>query len=371
MNQTRNKLPSNDPSSYCRFCFSDSNLVPLFPSGEPPRHILLDLITDLVGIQIDNGADTSCSICWRCAVALEDFQLFRQRSCEHDAIVRENLVPFGGQGKFEEREYVSSSFETPEETQQDNDTSLLRFVQSLNHSNEYAENSTNAHNDINRTSLEHEFICPLCYVSYRFHTNLQKHFEKHHPELVTGATITPANNPNQRKRTSLGQLRAYQNPPPLPPSSQATSDNLFKCSYCPKSFKHGPSLHFHLKSHYDMLPFVCEFCDARFINEKGKHIHKGRYHYENGVRKPAPPRETFECKECNRSFVHRKYLWQHIRYKHPERCLPDGSDPTLVMLPPTEMPNHEETFENHADDEPLLEIKSEIDDSDSYCPLWD
>ncbi|KAL9699223.1 hypothetical protein quinque_002664 [Culex quinquefasciatus] len=486
-------LPSDNPATYCRLCFVEKNLIPLFP--EPDRdgskHSLMHQISQCIGIQIEPEMDGSCSICWRCAVVLEDFQLLRQRSLDHDAIIRNSrkghafeIVPVKEEhdepglmfvdqfeptatssswvNGIEKGVEVAAAFNNQNSDSNDicyegvtnNDVptchsgpehllveqiSLLIGIQigpakdgcssicwrcavaledfqllrqrSLDHDAIIRNNrKANAFEiiAIKNEPVESEvllvdpaavqlelmekpdmarFKCEHCPRFFKYRRSLKEHVEVVHllvydsdrevsgderdsesgsdePPILGGVEYVGEEILPVEIKTEIEDVQFQE-------YIQSTSDNLFKCSYCPKSFKHGPSLHFHLKSHYDMLPFVCEFCDARFINEKGKHIHKGRYHYENGVRKPAPPRETFECKECNRNFVHRKYLWQHIRYKHPERCLPDGSDPTLVMLPPTEMPNHEETFENHADDEPLLEIKSEIDDSDSYFPLWD
>lgn len=50
----------------------------------------MEQISLLIGIQIGPAKDGFSSICWRCAVALEDFQLLRQRSLDHDAIIRNN-----------------------------------------------------------------------------------------------------------------------------------------------------------------------------------------------------------------------------------------------------------------------------------------
>lgn len=50
----------------------------------------MEQISLLIGIQIGPAKDGCSSICWRCAVALEDFQLLRQRSLDHDAIIRNN-----------------------------------------------------------------------------------------------------------------------------------------------------------------------------------------------------------------------------------------------------------------------------------------
>ncbi|XP_038108505.1 uncharacterized protein LOC6031644 isoform X3 [Culex quinquefasciatus] len=82
--------PSDDPSSYCRLCFSIAQ--PLRPIFAGPEDIdgggLVELISNCTNIRLCARTDFPSSICYECTQKLDDIQRFRQLCETLDTVVR-------------------------------------------------------------------------------------------------------------------------------------------------------------------------------------------------------------------------------------------------------------------------------------------
>lgn len=402
-------VPSDNPNEYCRLCFSDRNLVQLFPSDDQPRQFLLDQISQCTGIRIEEFEDYPRSICWRCAVTLEDFQLFRQRSLAHDVIIRKKYSASTVNVTEGNTNWIIS-IPAPDappndgEEVEENDKSLIEPMESVDSdsSSRYGGFSSTKMNELNKGESQsteksttcylckHDFVsrqclyahfkeqhsdrgrphkCDLCQASFKRRSHLEDHVSSHTGE--TRYTCKDCGGKYARPKSLMRHRRLAHSTMPLTIKTVnkpgVTSNGEFQCLYCPKSFKHRPSLNFHVKSHYDILPHVCEFCDARFANAKGLLVHKGKYH-PSDVYRPVPPsakepQKLIQCTLCPRYFEQRRYLTQHMKFIHPN-C----SEETIESVGDTRMTEqHSGTQETDGlnqvedDTEPVV-IKFEVEE---------
>lgn len=363
--------PSNNPSTYCRLCFmiGDRNLVALFPVDSEPRHFLIEQILEFTGIQIKPRDDAYGHICWRCAVTLEDFQLFRQRSLEHDAVIRTTILS-------EIEDANDTNLLVPmvnnDDVVADNHSELLGVCQKDELSQNIAsvtENDQPQNVILAASSGENDgyfksdssepskaepaaknFTCHICKTEFGSQQAMFAHFKEQHSDRGRPhkCTLCPAafkrkGHLEDHVSSHLGEMRyvckdcgaKYAKSKSLlrhrklyhqsslkktvrhPMSSPENS--RFICLYCPKAFKHRPSLNFHVKSHYEMLPYVCDICDARFAYEQGMLVHKGKYHPQNPADKffgEKGLKNMAKCDYCPRYFSKNCYLLAHVREMH-------------------------------------------------------
>ncbi|XP_019554389.3 zinc finger protein ZFP2-like [Aedes albopictus] len=353
-------IPSDDPNGYCRLCFSDRNLVSLFGYDAQHRQQWLDEISNCTGVKIEANENRPSSICWRCAVAVEDFQLFRKRCLANDAIIQSkysNTVV--KHGNVEWLISIPVSEHTADLISDENDSLLEPMIkpQSSSESN-HEELTSEKINGLNAddSQIARSVSCHLCRNEFGTRQSLYVHFKEQHSEHgrpfkcdLCQATFKRKSHLDDHVSSHTGEVRyackfcgeKFLRAKPLmrhrknchkefplkikPSKSQpAQSEGQFKCNYCPKSFKHRPSLNFHVKSHYDLLPFVCEQCDARFVSNNGLLIHRGKHHPDtvNAFRTVSPaslePIKRVKCTLCTRNFGEQRYLLQHMRFMHPK-----------------------------------------------------
>lgn len=357
-------VPSDDPDNFCRLCFSDRNLVALFPSDAQPRQFLLDQISHCTGIQIEKVENYPRSICWRCAVALEDFQLFRERCLVHDEIIRKkystrststvNLskgntewvisIPASEITSHDDEDVEKddkSLIEPMASVDSDSRVKVRRFssrkLNELNMGDSPSSKSTTCnlckHDFVSRQSLYSHFKeqhsdrgrphkCDLCQTSFKRRSHLEDHVLSHTGEVRYNCKDCGAK--YAKSKSLIRHRKLAHSALPLTAkivNKTGLTGGEFQCKYCPKSFKHRPSLNFHVKCHYDVLPHVCEICDARFANEKGLQVHKGKYHSADVFKAVPPsfkvPQKLIQCTLCPRYFEQRRYLTQHMKFIHP------------------------------------------------------
>ncbi|XP_055629575.1 transcription factor E4F1-like isoform X2 [Toxorhynchites rutilus septentrionalis] len=398
------EIPSDNPNSYCRLCFSDRNLVSLSANDADSEKFLLEQISQCTGIEINPTADLPCSICWRCAVALEDFHFFRQRSLKHDAIVRGVHVPTSN--SIEEDSHIISIKQEEETTcvptspQEDRllssdhiDNDLLMVQKPLHEDTEATASDMNDENNAELLIPVKTFTCHICQTKFSGQQSLSVHFKEQHSDRgrpfkcsYCPATFKRKHHAENHMSSHTGEMRysckdcgaKYAKSKSLIRHRQQFHHSVpveqtvkipkiigqFQCAYCPKSFKHRPSLNFHVKSHYDILPHVCEICDARFGNEKGLRVHKGKYHsIETFSVLSASPNEVHECMHCPRTFDEQRYLTQHIRFMHQSSWPEYHDEQVFTEEPSMETQSFDEPDQTIDEFQPAT-IKTEVEDNE-------
>ncbi|XP_062550874.1 zinc finger and SCAN domain-containing protein 26-like [Armigeres subalbatus] len=402
MSVATKSVPSDNPNDYCRLCFSSRNLVALFQYDEELRQALLDEVLKLTGIKIEVSENQPCSICWRCAVAVEDFQTFRKKCLENDAIIQRNdLTTSVRHGQDEWVISIPVSEVPPEVNEEDNEDKELveplepkgkrraskrnygkfssKKMDELNTGESQTANSTTCHlckhEFVSRPSLYAHFKeqhsergrphkCNVCQATFKRKSHLVDHVASHSGEAKydchdCGTTYS--------KAKSLIRHRRSCHHEPLASTKKvnrqtASTEGQFQCMYCPKSFKHRSSMNFHIKTHNELLPFVCVLCEARFANKKGMLVHRGKYHPSplDAFKEVSPsslePKKNVQCKICSRSFEKNNYLTQHMKFMHPNEC---GD---LIEQENDDLPEGEE---NASDEVEAAAVKVEVEDDHS------
>ncbi|XP_058830371.1 zinc finger protein 470-like [Topomyia yanbarensis] len=327
-------IPSEDPSSYCRLCFSVRNLVPLLSNTGELDTFLLNLIAQCTGIQIDSNDNLPGSICWRCAVALEDFQLFRERSLQHDTIIREShatkyeiesIISDGSGSGYKLDEPQAMSTVNPLEgelsavddgvvSEHDETGISIKSVQ-CNMCTKRCESEAmlwihfkQQHSDDGRP-----FQCTICPASFKQKNHLECHIASHSTYLRYTCDQCGANYAKSKSLT-MHRQQIHGLKPTRKTSSVTGISN--QCPHCSKTFKRRHLLNLHIKTHNKMLTFKCELCNARFDSAVGKLIHKGKYHTVEVRKKAQPTKNMFECVFCTRTFEQQNHLTQHVKYRH-------------------------------------------------------
>lgn len=81
--------PSANPTKYCRFCYSQFRIAPLFTDSADHNQAILSRFKSLVQIRLDPARDGASAICIACQQKLTELELFRDR-CQklHEAVRR-------------------------------------------------------------------------------------------------------------------------------------------------------------------------------------------------------------------------------------------------------------------------------------------
>ncbi|XP_055603283.1 zinc finger protein 37 homolog [Uranotaenia lowii] len=346
------KVPNSDPNAFCRLCFADRNLIALY-DPESPQQFLVDLILESIGIQIINDANSPTSICWRCAVSLEDFHMLRMRSLEHDAIIQDTYGDtfYKNQPEHATKNEDSNSEGLIEEMNDQNyDNSQLQ--ETLPDSRAMYSDSDDSDGFVPReenSNTEPKVIkCYSCHFEFDTHDALYAHIEKHHfeDERPFKCAFCPAAFKRKHhltdhmgvhgaRRQKLHECRIcrarftkgsslvqHRRKVHLKIKNKKTKAFTAACKFCPEVFYSRNTYNTHQKTHYDILPFVCELCGSRFSSEKGKYIHKSLSHNTNDL---AGKLIVHQCQYCPESFPAKKQLIVHLR-KHPYKEEPPSKN---------------------------------------------
>nr|XP_019526973.2 uncharacterized protein LOC109398979 [Aedes albopictus]XP_019526974.2 uncharacterized protein LOC109398979 [Aedes albopictus] len=73
------QLPHEDFASYCRLCFSISQLEPLLGNGQEVNYQLLSIIELCTGIKLTARTDSPSSLCLQCRYMMDEFYNFRKQ----------------------------------------------------------------------------------------------------------------------------------------------------------------------------------------------------------------------------------------------------------------------------------------------------
>jgi len=121
-------------------------------------------------------------------------------------------------------------------------------------------------------SMDKEFKCDLCVMSWTAADSFNKHNRVRHSDLKLV---------------------------PIPV-------NCFECPYCDKSFNWQGNLKMHVRIHTKEKPFKCEICDKRFSNPdvltRHMFIHTGE--------------KSKSCDFCGAGFASNSEREMHIRRYH-------------------------------------------------------
>uniref|UniRef100_A0A1Y9IV18 Uncharacterized protein n=1 Tax=Anopheles minimus TaxID=112268 RepID=A0A1Y9IV18_9DIPT len=274
-------VPNKNPETYCRFCFSENEIEPLFSSnGTQASSDLLLRIYECIGIKLTKKEHCPSSICWSCTLTMEEFQCFRKRCLKFDALVR-SLPP------------------------------MVKSEPSY---------GTTTPPDVIR--------CQFCPRNFKHKMYLEQHLYKHRDRIAQMAAGGPKkshlNGNGGASGVKVETVRKVAVPPTLPSTTGANVDRPISCEYCPRKFTRRMYYMQHLRRHKpEERLFRCRVCPRSFTSQMRRTGHERKIHGHGNNPKPEE-KDTFSCPKCSRVFKHRSSLRMHLL--NHDGQLPYGCD---------------------------------------------
>ncbi|KFB46320.1 hypothetical protein ZHAS_00014311 [Anopheles sinensis] len=301
--ELREDVPNDNPETYCRLCFSETNVHPLFPQNGSLIRELTEKIRNCAGIQISVRDDYPAGLCFACLSILDEIHQFQQRSKHCDEIIRTkrglleqitvkvemteedgvHFVPPGGGscGPLGD-DYTNDDCLTESSIIAEAITSLNGIGELMGAFHSSTIPATTAllvksEGEARGVSKEHR--CMVCSKLFPDREAWMVHLGDHAEERPYQCMKCLAQ--FREKRSLARHLKAVH---------EEVRDR--QCPYCPKSFKYSHHLRYHIRTHTGEKPYMCEICSDCF----SQHIQWKRHMAKHQqIRKPqriAPPIAT-------------------------------------------------------------------------------
>nr|XP_029715541.1 chorion transcription factor Cf2-like [Aedes albopictus]XP_029715542.1 chorion transcription factor Cf2-like [Aedes albopictus] len=330
-------VPNVNPATYCRLCFSQKQVVPIFPLGSNHNQKIINQVYQWTGVQISYQEDFTCAICWKCTFALEEFQRFCDRCRKNDWIVKQkrsevNRNPIQKseqpENQMDDRRFgymyplmqpaLGYEFRLPNDPRDrahlEHPRSLVRETPAPATPSNHIQTKTESRIDI-ETEFKH--VLPVERLPEELVNMLDLPATSSKKGIanssVNGVAPTTATTPGTPKvRTSQ-----YQ---------KVVESGGVKCPICKKPYTTDKNLKKHLRLHTLTLPFTCNDCGAKFSERRDFQKHHERYHGPNAS---ASVSDIFHCEFCSRVFTRQRDMTKHVRLFHepPEEMKHNVSAP--------------------------------------------
>ncbi|XP_058812079.1 uncharacterized protein LOC131676789 [Topomyia yanbarensis] len=315
------EIPNDDPSAYCRLCFSITQLEPIFGNPQDSNESLTHLIEICTGIKLKVQADYPCSLCRLCYNKLKEFQQFRKLCQSLNRVVRRakkeaengpivataplpSLVPPPLSLSIPvSAPTIISTASAMEETVQEafwiqelaNDEVEFTGMVSQNETCEpTTEESQDSEKDMPYIKLANDwYCCKLCAKIFENLPNLMDHFRNSHTEKV--------------------QVYSFSQTP-----SAATLDYRVRALNIGEVLVGGT------------VQYKCDSCDTLFSQKRNIARHRWRYHSSHAEKYPVV-KIVCEIVGCECFFMDSKAYRRHLIAMHPNERAPDPG-PNGVLL---------------------------------------
>uniref|UniRef100_A0A2M4CYL7 Putative homeobox transcription factor sip1 n=1 Tax=Anopheles darlingi TaxID=43151 RepID=A0A2M4CYL7_ANODA len=358
-------VPNQYPESYCRFCFSEIDVQPLFSSECNPKSNVIRRLFECIGLRLTKDVDYPSSICLMCSLTMQEFQCFRDRCLKYDEIFRRcrQLSEKKQRDVIDHRQKAAASLPLDAkpslccqycQQQFSNKVDLNQHLDQthgdrnrqppLNGAAQLVEGSTApVVPAVNGTQgpmpKPRNICCAYCPRKFTRQMYYEQHLQKHtklkvQRERPFRCSCCP------RSFESLPRLKFHEKKEHGKKTSKKTNEGTsFVCPECSKSFKYRYSLRMHILNHRGQLPFVCEICDSGFYNVNYLTAHKARYHGPNAV--AVVRGEKIACRYCPRTFLRKCDQTSHMKQMHPNIPLEDQPEEShapemLAECPPAD-----------------------------------
>lgn len=343
--QTVCDVPANNPATYCRLCFSQSKVVPIFPLGSNHNQKLIQQVYQWTGVQISYQEDFTCAICWKCTLTLEEFQRFCDRCRKSDWVIKQKRSEGGGGGgagvgrtPVQKTEHSAPQNNVNNAPNQMDDRRFgyplyplmqptLGYEFRLTNDPRDRSHPTDPTRAMVRSHNETTHGGSSSHVTPKSESRIDIDTEFKHvlpverlPEELVNMLDLPASSSKRLNPAAInGNSSASANNDGTPAKIRSTQYQKIvesggvKCPICKKPYTTDKNLKKHLRLHTLSLPFTCVDCGAKFSERRDYQKHQERFHGPNAT---ASVSEIFHCEFCSRVFTRQRDLTKHLRLFH-------------------------------------------------------
>uniref|UniRef100_A0A182NKX7 Protein krueppel n=1 Tax=Anopheles dirus TaxID=7168 RepID=A0A182NKX7_9DIPT len=339
-----NDVPSDAPGTYCRFCFRETSLVPIFhpTTSEPLNLELITIIVDCIGVLLKPELDFPSAACQNCLQLMQEFHHFRRRAREYDKIIRSKMLPriepeviivkqetsdLENMYDQADKESTSSSTLTADESR-DAPIDVLEQLQQLHQQHQLHQQQLLLRQQQEQQQQQHPVQLPQHLHQQQksaYHHQSQEQSDEHEPKfsmsaifnaqanaLAAVAAAAAASAPiRTQTRSQLKRNQSGAGGAGSTTAAAALEDN--RCMVCGEKFQSRDVWVAHLAVHTVERPFQCHICLAQF---------KTKYVQQNHIRTVHENVRSYRCPICiepSRMFKSKRTLEDHMRYHTGER----------------------------------------------------
>ncbi|XP_050070108.1 zinc finger protein 235-like [Anopheles maculipalpis] len=333
-----NDVPNDTPGTYCRFCFRETSLVPIFhpTTSEPLNLELITVIVECIGVLLKPEMDFPSAACQSCLQLMQEFHNFRRRAREYDKIIRSKILPriepeviivkqeasdldtvVYDHEQQADKESTSSSTLTADESHDEVSMDVLEQLQQLHQQHQLHQQQLLLQQHQQQQQQQQQQ-----HLQQLHQQSSHEQSEEQEPKFSMSAIFNAQANalavvaaaaaatPIRAQTRSQSKRQSAATSGSMAPAA-SLEDN--RCMVCGEKFQSRDVWMAHLAVHTVERPFQCHICLAQF---------KTKYVQQNHIRTVHENVRSYRCPICtepSRMFKSKRTLEDHMRYHTGER----------------------------------------------------
>lgn len=297
-------VPNETPGSYCRFCFRETELVPIFHPAtlEPVNRQLLDIILECTDIQLTADEDFPSSACQNCLQVLQEFYHFRRRTKEYDRLIRTKTAASAAEARTAAEVLIVKQEPLEDDTLESVRRQYLADQQLQQQQVRHQQQQEDEEETEDADEDEHDIGSSSSTLTAD--EMREEEFPASHPSLDAIFKV---------RTLSTGSSGSKSTTTPSGPPGGNLNLEENRCMVCGEKFSTRDAWLAHLPLHASERPFQCHICLAQF---------KTKYVQQNHIKTVHENIRSYRCQVCTdpvRQFKSKRTLEDHMRYHTGER----------------------------------------------------